>query len=417
MVEPYTRGMTRAVIASVVLGALVGCYRPQPEEACTVACTFQLGGSGLANASCPSGLTCGADNRCYADTPCDQIGIDAPAPDGGGPDAPTCPVTFPLIGPLCPTITTPQRSFLNSETINTDTDSRCAAGIATWCVIEAGAILIEGSLRATGTRPLVLYAEANLMLDGGGSIDVAGGGAGSVPACASPPGTSVAAGQSAGGGPGGSFGGYGGNGGALNILPVASPAPILMPMFRGGCAGGAGGAGASNNSPGGAGGTAGGAVYLASAGIISIFGKVTAAGGGGRGASGVSATSPAGGGGGSGGMIVVYGREVHLAASAVLLAHGGGGGAGASGTENGTDGATPMLASPSQPATGGLAPGTAGDGGAGSGGVTYGTPGSDATSGAGGSGGGGGGAGYIVVGALMTLELSTATIEPARTGQ
>jgi hypothetical protein len=140
-------------------------------------------------------------------------------------------------------------------------------------------------------------------------------------------------------GPGGGGGGYagsGGNGGGArgsgdypgvggSTFGNASDNSIYM-----GSGGGSGGL--SRNAPendpwnaGGAGGAGGGGIRL-NAGVIEIFGLVTADGGDGAGGmSNVSSAGSGGGGGGSGGTILIEGNEVII--TGTLTANGGKGGA------------------------------------------------------------------------------------------
>lgn len=140
-------------------------------------------------------------------------------------------------------------------------------------------------------------------------------------------------------GPGGGGGGYAGSGGGgggargPNDYPgvggstFGSPSDNSVFMGSGGGSGGLS-QGAPQNDPwnvGGAGGAGGGVIQL-NAGIIDIFGIITADGGeGARGMSDRTNAGSGGGGGGSGGTILIEGNEIII--TGTLSANGGNGGA------------------------------------------------------------------------------------------
>ena len=274
------------------------------------------------------------------------------------------------------------------------------------CVLARVTIEIEGLLRATGPRPLVLLAADTLVLTGALDVSSRAGnaspGAGAATSSC-PPGGSP---SSAGGGAGGSFLGAGGRGGNGNNVSnsggaPAPPFPAPPPLLRGGCTGGAGSTGAGL---GGSGGLGGGAVYLVAGARNQITGIVNASGAGGAGAGMASG----GGGGGSGGMIVLAAPAV-IAQGARIIANGGGGGSGAGAT--GMPGGDPDPNAPLDPAPGGTIT-LGGDGGAGFAGTNDARPGAHAAAGRGG-GGGGGGAGYVwssraLAGAQVSPEVGPA---------
>jgi hypothetical protein len=286
------------------------------------------------------------------------------------------------------------------------------------CFIVGDTVTIS-SLNVTGSRPLVIVAQTQItvmnLLDVASHRATGAVGAGSMSAGGCKPfGGSPGIGPPGGGGAGGSFlfpGGKGGTGDGINqVGGLAADADVGAPArLRGGCAGQPGGGGKPDD-----GGAGGGAVYLVSAGQISILGKIDASGAGGAGEDG----QHGGGGGGSGGMIVLYGSKVATMIATILIADGGGGGGGSaqSGpTIKGTDGHEPIPASPILPAFGGaggiLIGGDGGDGGNGYPALTTTIPGllgNSGDQGAGGGGGGGGG-GYI----RSNQNLGAAAVSPA----
>ncbi len=244
------------------------------------------------------------------------------------------------------------------------------------------------SVRAEGTRPLVILSSGDIVIDGVVEIvgDQAAGGA--FAGCP----TTIGGGSNStggGGGAGGSFGTTGGNGGDVVSGGNGGDAVVgTAPAFlRGGCPGGQGGS--QGGATGGAAGRGGGAIYLLAAGNLVINGQVNVSGAGGdNGANGRSG----GGGGGSGGMIVLFGGTgIVVASGAQLWANGGGGAGGSDGGNTGGDGFGST--SPTSPAGGG-AGGASGATAGGAGNVGT-QPGASASNGDKSGGGGGGGGGRI----------------------
>jgi hypothetical protein len=293
--------------------------------------------------------------------------------DGGGmPDVP--PTCFGSFVRVCfdslanvPTMPAMLPSDLTIE-IDTDSSPLCDQNNdrkGDFCVVAGAGITLAAtkSIRAYGTKPLVVLSTTTMTLEATSTVDVSSNrgigpvatGAGANSAMC----TSGAAPEFAGGGYGGSFGGKGGNGeqltGATVTSGVAAPALTSPPtILRGGCPGGNG------DASGGAGGAGGGAVALIAGTSIQVDGTVNASGAGGKGG---PATQSGGGGGGSGGMIVLDAPSITATGS--LFANGGGGGQGGDGSGSnfgmGDDGGESPA--PSTPAAGGNNTGR--DGGAG----------------------------------------------------
>jgi hypothetical protein len=292
----------------------------------------------------------------------------------------------------------------DNTTIDTTSDARCTppASAPGWvsttqpqaCFIVGTDISI-GSLKASGSRPLVIVATETLIVTG--VIDVASHRIGSVQGpgapwsgCAAFPVTAGASTLGAGGGAGASFGGAGGTGGQGGFAGggMAPPAGAAPTVLRAGCTGQTGGAGTSSATLGGGG---GGAIYLA-AGTSMTFkgsGSINASGAGGY----PTAPHGGGGGGGSGGMIVLFGQTIEMVTGARIVANGGGG---AGGAQLGSGGAG-QEANPTTGLGGGVGgPGTGSGGNGGEGGsVSVVAQNGTAASGDGGGGGGGGSVGYI----------------------
>ncbi|HEX7836853.1 MAG TPA: hypothetical protein VF469_05285 [Kofleriaceae bacterium] len=281
-----------------------------------------------------------------------------------------------------------------------------------------GDTVIVASLKATGSRPLVIVARSQINVMG--LLDVASHrmsgteGAGSQPTDCKPFGRNPGNGQPNGGGGGGAGGSFmfpgadGGTGDGVNHQGGQAPSSDVgaPTRLRGGCPGQPGNGGKPNDA-----GAGGGAVYLVSAGEISISGKINASGAGGGGGD----ATDGGGGGGSGGTIVLYGSPVTTMATTVLLANGGGGGGGGStGPAKGVNGVDPGFGVPITAALGGgggiLNGGTGGDGGSGYAQSSNAGTGTSGDTGAGGGGGGGGG-GYI----QSNQDLAPAVLSPATT--
>lgn len=334
----------------------------------------------------------------------------APARDAG-PSAPWCFDAGIVRGCVSPG---PARDLiLPTTTLDTVTSPSCSASIQDYCVIAGTSIEIEGVLRATGARPLVLAATTSIavhaLIDVGSHRD-SGPGAGADPAeCTTGASPTTAAGTS-GGGAGGTFtrrGGHGGDGaaamnsGGLAVDPVL---PASVTQLRGGCPGQPG-AGASQ-PPGGHG---GGAVFLYAGNTIDLEATIDA---GGQGGSGAPKLSQGGGGGGSGGMIAFRAPTIITGAKALVFATGGGGGEASTHTNIGNAGADASSAAAAAGGSGGTTNG--GHGGAGStgsptAGVNDGTDGSGTTD-LGGGGGGGGGAGLIKGPAALASQAAPAPV-------
>jgi hypothetical protein len=310
--------------------------------------------------------------------------------------------------------------FTVSTASNIDTDSPlCAStisGATNYCVIAATNITIGATLRAAGTKPLVLIATDSIvttaLLDVGSyrdaTSDVMGDrtssivgpaiGAGADPSSCAP----AMLPMDGGGYAGGSFIGFGGVGGTgSNGSNAGSPAPPVtdVPVLRGGCS--------APVDPGfRVGGYGGGAVLLIAGKRIDVQGGINASGASGRGA---APGNRGGFGGGAGGMIAFDAPTITC--NSLLLASGGGGGGGSSGITSGGDGQDPSTLAAA--AGGGGANG--GNGGRGSTASSRAAPGAPGAPGSpagigGGGGGGGGGAGLIK--APATANLGTMVSPP-----
>lgn len=287
--------------------------------------------------------------------------------------------------------------------INTTNSPMCAAFVigGDYCVLVGTTITIQGTLRATGTKPLVLVASDTITTSA--PIDVAshrlpteeiGAGADSA-ACDAGTAPATATGTS-GGGAGGSFIGFGGDGGN-GADPQTGPGnggsggghgagAGTVTVLRGGCPGRTG----AGTAPG-AGGHGGGAVFLIAGNKIEIHGGITA---GGEGGSAATSGSSGGGGGGTGGMIGFDAPIV--AADSLILANGGGGGEASGQTTAGATGADSTAVNAASGGKNNTSFG--GDGGDGSttAGAGAGAKGMNGSKGnPGGGGGGGGGSGLI----------------------
>ena len=367
--------MTRAPV--LLLVAAAACYAPHPQA-----------GASCVDSPCPSGLECAPATR-TCEVPGSGGGDGRDAATEPPADASACFGTG--LVRLCLDAAPSQPVTFGDATLDTDTSPACVGYDGTGlCVVAGTDVAITGTLRATGSRPLVVVAARSITVLGG--LDVASrriGASMSLGAGAAGPGTLCVTGGTPaqeGGGPGGSFGGRGGDGGlgGGNASAAAAPAVTGVTSLRGGCGGRAG----QGTSPGAAG-AGGGAVYLIARTGIAVAGSINASGAGGGGA----VLEGGGGGAGSGGMIGLDAPLVGVAG--VVFANGGGGGEGG-GMATGNSGANPV--SPIAAALGGSggAP-NGGDGGNGSAGASkVGARGSNNTATAGG-GGGGGGAGVILV--------------------
>ncbi len=393
----YTDRVHRLLICALAIVA--SCYRPRIEGACEVRCD-------PANAPvCPAGLACGADGLCFDEAECSSLGTDG-GTDGSIDVAGDFCAGTGWLATTCPSVIGPPLNL--PPTINTQTD--CSQVISGYCLIAAEQIAVVGAVQVTGPRPLVLFAQTNIIVATSSIIEAASGNGVGCPTIAFGASANTAAGAT-GGGPGGTLGGRGGSGGgADNTVHAMAPVAFAVTSLRGGCPGGSGGGGPSGG--GGVGGSGGGAIYLIAGDVISIIGTIRAAGGGGGGGVPPTGTSAAGGGGGSGGLIALDAPMIQVRPSGVLFAEGGGGGGGARGG-NGSSGAPAVLLGVR--AGGGLGLGAASTAGAqGSGlGSLAGDSALDATT-SGGAGGGGGGAGVIKLFGMSTFDAGS-TLSPPPT--
>lgn len=334
--------------------------------------------------------------------------MDAAA-TSGSPDAGTC---FGIFAKIC-LASTPTMPFTVSTASNVDTDSPlCAStvsGATNYCVIAGTNITIGATLRATGTKPLVLIAADSIvttaLIDVGSYRDATSGvtgdrtrsllgaaiGAGANPSSCAPAMLPIEGGGYA----GGSFIGFGGVGGTgSNGSTSGSPAPPVTdaPVLRGGCS-------ASVDPISQVGGYGGGAVLLIAGTRIDVQGGINASGASARGA---APGNKGGFGGGAGGMIAFDAPTITC--NSLLLASGGGGGGGSSGITSGGDGQDPTTLA----AAAGGRGANGGNGGNGSTASTRAAPGAPGAPGnpagiGGGGGGGGGGAGLIKAPASANL--------------
>ncbi|MGE5186750.1 MAG: hypothetical protein ACM31C_32070 [Acidobacteriota bacterium] len=346
--------------------------------------------------------------------------IDAP------PDALTMPMCFgpPGAFQLCLSTIPTNQTMLNGNTIDTEACSGDAQnentmqlGGVTVCVIAGGTITVAGTVQAIGANPLVLVAVQSITIQQGATLSVASksdasnairGASANDSSCT--PMTAMfgaSANGGGGGGAGASFGGAGMAGGAgtsgASAGGTAGTAASAVTTLRGGCEGGDGGD-SSNGSPGGggAGGDSGGALYVATQGMLTIAGTVTASGAGGYGA---AASKRGGGGAGSGGLIVIAAHSLTMPSTGIVIANGGAGGGGSSNSVDGTTGANATTLAAAAGGAGGSGGGA--DGGNGGAATTAATVGMQAT-----QGGGGGGAGVGIIKVLTTLTLPAAQISP-----
>jgi hypothetical protein len=353
------------------------------------------------------------------------LGLDEPAPiadagTGDGIDA-----IVPADGANCfgsGTFTVcldalPTAAVSLPQALNTDTSPLCMAIPASWialgqgpaCFVIAPDLTVNGALRVTGSRPLVMLGTAQIKVDA--SIDIAShgatAGAGAQSSqCVTPP-TGQNDSLGGGGGAGGTFMSVGGSGGAGNggtaTGATAPPATSSKPStLHGGCRGSPGGASVAS-----AFGAGGGAIYLI-AGAQLILSSGVSINASGAGAPKDSRHS-GGAGGGSGGMIVLFAPTI-VASNATLIANGGAGAGAGSQNQTGVPGMDPSVASPTQPAIGGVGVQGSGAGGNGAAGSSLAVDGGNGGGGAGG-GGGGGGVGYIRANVALTSTTASPAIE------
>lgn len=323
------------------------------------------------------------------------IDIDAPMADAhvDAPPGQTC-FGVGLLQECFAPGSEPTGQYHPSGTINTDTDTNCnrvipqANGNPSLCLEQANTVLIDGGVRYTGKRPIVLLATTTITISN--TLDVSGGGAGAEPAACNDGNngnddTSNGSSAGAGGGGGGGFGTGGGGGGSSDASGGSGGGSTALTAIRGGCKGGNGGT--SSDGSGGAAGAGGGAIYLIAGQSISVPGTIKANGQRGRGGS----RKAGGGGAGSGGLIGFDAPTVTVAGTA--FANGGGGGEGGDTNASGRDGFDPSMYN--QAAFGGN--GGALNGGNGGNGA-YLMTGANGGNGAGnGAGGGGGGNGRVKI--------------------
>lgn len=337
--------------------------------------------------------------------------------DGGGggdgtalPDGQLCFGAFPRVcfnaaGDV-PTIPA-QLPELDVIEISTDFSGMCHLNndqAGQYCVIVGAGFVLPNTrtIRAYGSRPLVLLSTREMVING--TVDVSSNrgaapknvGAGSDPASLCMAGTLV---EGDSGGYGGSFHGTGGDGGksGTSNTPTAAAALSTFPgVLRGGCRGGNGARTNVVMAVAGTGGSGGGAVSIIGASIL-IAGRVNASGaGGGSGGGGLTPFKSGAGGGGSGGMIVLDTSNV-VPGTGLLYANGGGGGEGGAGPNMAAAGMDGQASTaPDSPGAGGNGNPDGGNGGAGSSGSTIvGAPSPGGIMNDGGGGAGGGGAGFI----------------------
>jgi hypothetical protein len=275
-----------------------------------------------------------------------------------------------------------------------------------FCVIAAESIEIEATVRAIGSKPLVLVATKTI--DVGSTLDAASHRNGAAPytntqtgAGADPAGGCDGGMQPAGsgGGAGGSLIGSGGLGGAGTGGGTGgtTDGKRAVTTLRGGCRG------QDAAGTGGKGGRGGGAVYLIAETSITIGAPINASGEGGH--PGL-ANSTGAGGGGSGGMIVL--DSPTITNNSIVFANGASGGEGSGLSTPGTPGPEPGDQNASPPATGGTANG--GDGGRGSGGGM--ADGGNGINGNAAQGGGGGAGGGGIGGIRVFRGTLTGTVSP-----
>lgn len=384
--------------------APAGCYRPALEDACTVSC---------ASGACPDGLICGADQLCHEPgrQTCTDDRRDASVDGVVVDNAPGC-YGRDLVAGYCPP-TVPTTHYAPADGTILLTDGSCQNPASDrYCIVMGQTVTIDGVVRATGSRPLVLIAATTLTISATGVLDVSSSGtsapgAGAVSnmeLCGSPTDGSVSADSAGSGGAGGTFKGVGGPGGDTGSAGGGTPSLVAIggSPLRGGCPGTSGGNNGVSN-----GGAGGGAVVLIAGTTIEVRGSVRAWGAGGRGG-GRAGGGGGGGGGGSGGLIALDAPTVRLEGS--LLAGGGGGGGG--GTSGG-EGSPGQEMSPSG-AAGMGGPSTMGGAGGSGGAVAMadmGQPGEGQSTV--GAGGGGGGVGAIRI--FGMLQDQDGTIRPAPT--
>lgn len=355
-------------MVAVAVAALSACFRPTYDEpACGP------------NAACPAGLRCDRDNICRGELASDAAPdgdlvdgddgdatseVDAAGSDGSATDAPPGVEDIVHVRAIDEVIGTGDLTIATAVTITTSgtpaSNLTLPTGVSLAVVPQDGggsdlvvlrvrtlSISGPGSLRATGTRPLVILAETATI---GGWVDVAASGAtpgaGAAVSGGGVGGNGTHEGNFAdGGGGGASFGGDGADGGDASCNTGCGPSQTAQGGARGdryGTAplttlegGSPGGRSyfptASTSCPMGNPGAGGGAIQIYARTAITIAAGSGIAAGGGGGAGGDRCDTPfnwlAGHGGGSGGAI--YLQAPIIQSAGLLLANGGGGGGGA----------------------------------------------------------------------------------------
>lgn len=309
--------------------------------------------------------------------------------------------------------TLPTMDVILVGSIDTGTSNLCSvqkqSGGPDVCVVAGKTVTVQGNLRATGTRPLVLAAVTDLTVSA--MIDLTGGTPGAAGASTGDClGTAAGGddGQSPGGGGGGALGAPSASGGMgyAGATGGAGTGLIATPTFvRGGCNGAKGGA--KGSVAGGAGGGGGGALYLIAGNSIDVQGGGTIAAPGGGGAGGLSGGA-GGGGGASGGLVGLDAPGVFV--DGTIYANGGGGGGGAGIGGAGSMGQTGTLGN----AAGGPPAGGGGNGG--NGGVGTAAAGTGSMPASNDCGGGGGGGSIGIVWMNYSTAGVTGSIVPDATG-
>jgi hypothetical protein len=377
------------------------------------ACGFHSHEVGITDSQVASDTSQNASDGAHADGHIDGPPADAQQCFGGG------------LATVCLTAL-PASNYDVDQAASTTiaSDSQCTQIVAqpggpALCVVAGVDVHIDGTLDATGARPLVIVATDTLEVSG--KIDVSsyrilsgtgallgehvGAGEAAANLCSGATAGGDDASGGGGGGAGGSFGGVGGAGAAgrngAGGTAGAAAAAVTPTFVRGGCAGTAGGRYANN--AGGQGAHGGGAVYLIAGTQITITGTVQAGGEGGY----AGDIGTGGGGGGAGGLIGLDAPAVTIT-TGIVYANGGGGAGGGGMNGGGGQGASSMSAT--MAAKGGSFNTNGGIGGDGSVGTTLG--GGDGGTNNNGGGAGGGGAGVIYVHPAQTLA---GTVSPPST--
>jgi hypothetical protein len=331
-----------------------------------------------------------ADGECVPDTvvcddatghyvacsPTGEVELSMDCPLGCAPGVEKCLDIDPsngLAAQLDLTADAPDVTFAPGSTINTTTGAIGGASqqpptalVNDMRILRFNALTISGSVKITGTYPVVLLANGPILITDILDVSADGvvAGPGALPTGASCSGGSIDAPAPSPGGGGGGRAQAGAPGGRAgdNSLGGAGGSqhddPDIVPL-QGGCRGGTSRESSVRLSSGGGG---GGAVQIVSRVSISFAtgGKVDASGGGAQ-FSTLSGTI-GGGGGGSGGGVLLEAPQIVLDGAGVVISTKGGSGAAGNtdGVGPGNDGGTGAAAAP-----GGTSPGnpSGGDGG------------------------------------------------------